>query len=224
MRVEIDLVDTEYERLLEVLRPFIDAGRVEASIPAGPAVSASEPAASAVVPELMSNGSAGRPVAAAGAVAALPVTAAPVDSDAGLSALGDGGDRDLLADLTVIAAGRVRVGLVEAASSLRQLDPVAYAGWADRVLARELPEAAKPYNDQSGRWVSTKKILTARGLVRHRRKSSKSRKSLNSASRSGVAKRSFQNEVDVSVVDDKRLSDLPFDLSSRGQWKLDKSF
>ncbi|WP_224388965.1 hypothetical protein [Pseudonocardia sp. ICBG1293] len=39
-----------------------------------------------------------------------------------------------------------------------------------------------------------------------------------------VAKRSFQNEVDVSVVDDKRLSDLPFDLSSRGQWKLDKSF
>ncbi|WP_255660512.1 hypothetical protein [Pseudonocardia sp. ICBG1293] len=36
--------------------------------------------------------------------------------------------------------------------------------------------------------------------------------------------RSFQNEVDVSVVDDKRLSDLPFDLSSRGQWKLDKSF
>ncbi|WP_224390442.1 hypothetical protein [Pseudonocardia sp. ICBG1293] len=37
-------------------------------------------------------------------------------------------------------------------------------------------------------------------------------------------KRSFQNEVDVSVVDDKRLSDLPFDLSSRGQWKLDKSF
>ncbi|WP_224392844.1 hypothetical protein [Pseudonocardia sp. ICBG1293] len=60
--------------------------------------------------------------------------------------------------------------------------------------------------------------------MRHRRKSSKSRKSLNSASRSGVAKRSFQNEVDVSVVDDKRLSDLPFDLSSRGQWKLDKSF
>ncbi|WP_224391418.1 hypothetical protein [Pseudonocardia sp. ICBG1293] len=39
-----------------------------------------------------------------------------------------------------------------------------------------------------------------------------------------VPKRSFQNEVDVSVVDDKRLSDLPFDLSSRGQWKLDKSF
>ncbi|WP_224389361.1 hypothetical protein [Pseudonocardia sp. ICBG1293] len=38
------------------------------------------------------------------------------------------------------------------------------------------------------------------------------------------SKRSFQNEVDVSVVDDKRLSDLPFDLSSRGQWKLDKSF
>ncbi|WP_224393113.1 hypothetical protein [Pseudonocardia sp. ICBG1293] len=39
-----------------------------------------------------------------------------------------------------------------------------------------------------------------------------------------LPKRSFQNEVDVSVVDDKRLSDLPFDLSSRGQWKLDKSF
>ncbi|WP_224389120.1 hypothetical protein [Pseudonocardia sp. ICBG1293] len=39
-----------------------------------------------------------------------------------------------------------------------------------------------------------------------------------------LVKRSFQNEVDVSVVDDKRLSDLPFDLSSRGQWKLDKSF
>ncbi|WP_224388896.1 hypothetical protein [Pseudonocardia sp. ICBG1293] len=45
------------------------------------------------------------------------------------------------------------------------------------------------------------------------------------ASRTPAAiKRSFQNEVDVSVVDDKRLSDLPFDLSSRGQWKLDKSF
>ncbi|WP_224388985.1 hypothetical protein [Pseudonocardia sp. ICBG1293] len=47
----------------------------------------------------------------------------------------------------------------------------------------------------------------------------------NSTSRSETtSKRSFQNEVDVSVVDDKRLSDLPFDLSSRGQWKLDKSF
>ncbi|WP_224389037.1 hypothetical protein [Pseudonocardia sp. ICBG1293] len=43
-------------------------------------------------------------------------------------------------------------------------------------------------------------------------------------STAGRSKRSFQNEVDVSVVDDKRLSDLPFDLSSRGQWKLDKSF
>ena len=33
MRVEVDLVEAEYQRLLQALQPFIDAGRVEASIP-----------------------------------------------------------------------------------------------------------------------------------------------------------------------------------------------
>lgn len=33
MRVEIDLCAAEYERLLEVLGPYIEAGRVEASAP-----------------------------------------------------------------------------------------------------------------------------------------------------------------------------------------------
>lgn len=33
MRIEIDLASSEYQRLLEALRPFIDAGRVEASVP-----------------------------------------------------------------------------------------------------------------------------------------------------------------------------------------------
>jgi hypothetical protein len=35
MRIEIDLAAGEYRRLLEVLRPYIDAGRVEASVPTG---------------------------------------------------------------------------------------------------------------------------------------------------------------------------------------------
>lgn len=33
MRIAIDLADSEYRRLLEALQPFIDAGRVEASLP-----------------------------------------------------------------------------------------------------------------------------------------------------------------------------------------------
>ncbi|MDN5913619.1 MAG: Lsr2 family protein [Pseudonocardia sp.] len=33
MRIEIDLAGLEYRRLLEALRPFIDAGRVEAAAP-----------------------------------------------------------------------------------------------------------------------------------------------------------------------------------------------
>lgn len=33
MRVEIDLADPEYSKLLDLLRPYLDAGRVEASIP-----------------------------------------------------------------------------------------------------------------------------------------------------------------------------------------------
>lgn len=33
MRIEIDLASIEYRRLLEALQPFIDAGRVEASVP-----------------------------------------------------------------------------------------------------------------------------------------------------------------------------------------------
>lgn len=33
MRIEIDLASAEYRRLLDALRPFIDAGRVEASAP-----------------------------------------------------------------------------------------------------------------------------------------------------------------------------------------------
>lgn len=33
MRVAIDLAGSEYRRLIEALQPFIDAGRVEASVP-----------------------------------------------------------------------------------------------------------------------------------------------------------------------------------------------
>ena len=33
MRIEIDLADPEYTKLLNMLRPYLDAGRVEASIP-----------------------------------------------------------------------------------------------------------------------------------------------------------------------------------------------
>lgn len=33
MRIAIDLADSEYRRLIEALQPFIDAGRVEASVP-----------------------------------------------------------------------------------------------------------------------------------------------------------------------------------------------
>ncbi|MBC3192290.1 Lsr2 family protein [Pseudonocardia sp. C8] len=33
MRIQIDLAGSEYRRLLETLKPFIDAGRVDASVP-----------------------------------------------------------------------------------------------------------------------------------------------------------------------------------------------
>ncbi|HTK62100.1 MAG TPA: histone-like nucleoid-structuring protein Lsr2 [Pseudonocardia sp.] len=33
MRVEIDLASSEYRKLLELLQPYIDAGRIEASAP-----------------------------------------------------------------------------------------------------------------------------------------------------------------------------------------------
>jgi hypothetical protein len=33
MRIEIDLASREYKRLLDVLRPYTEAGRVEASVP-----------------------------------------------------------------------------------------------------------------------------------------------------------------------------------------------
>jgi hypothetical protein len=33
LRVEIDLADAEYRKLLEMLRPYMDAGRLEASAP-----------------------------------------------------------------------------------------------------------------------------------------------------------------------------------------------
>lgn len=39
MRIEIDLASVEYRRLLEALQPFIDAGRVEASVPGTAALS-----------------------------------------------------------------------------------------------------------------------------------------------------------------------------------------
>lgn len=35
MRIDIDLAGAEYRKLLELLRPYIDAGRVEASLPGG---------------------------------------------------------------------------------------------------------------------------------------------------------------------------------------------
>jgi hypothetical protein len=34
MRLQIDLAEDEYQKLLVLLRPYIDAGRVEASTPA----------------------------------------------------------------------------------------------------------------------------------------------------------------------------------------------
>lgn len=33
LRVEIDLADVEYRKLLDILRPYMDAGRLEASAP-----------------------------------------------------------------------------------------------------------------------------------------------------------------------------------------------
>jgi len=35
MRIELDLAGTEYRKLLELLRPYLDAGRVEAALPDG---------------------------------------------------------------------------------------------------------------------------------------------------------------------------------------------
>jgi hypothetical protein len=37
MRIEIDLAPGEYDKLLSALRPYLDAGRIEASIPDGAA-------------------------------------------------------------------------------------------------------------------------------------------------------------------------------------------
>ncbi len=167
MRIEIDLVDTEYERLLEALRPFIDAGRVEASIPTAPAVSGS-----AAGSEFISTGGSG---ATSGDAVVAPAAAPAPAVSGSVAGAGDGGGRDLLADLTVIAAGRARVKVVEAAASLQQLDPVAYAGWSTpRILVRHLPYVAKPYSADGGRWISTKKIIAARGVARRRQKKAKS--------------------------------------------------
>lgn len=33
MRVELDLAGAEYRKLLEILRPYLDAGRIEAAMP-----------------------------------------------------------------------------------------------------------------------------------------------------------------------------------------------
>ncbi|GAA1835287.1 hypothetical protein GCM10009836_12070 [Pseudonocardia ailaonensis] len=35
MRVELDLAGKEYEKLLVLLRPYLDAGRIEAALPEG---------------------------------------------------------------------------------------------------------------------------------------------------------------------------------------------
>jgi hypothetical protein len=40
MRIDIDLAASEYRKLLELLRPYIDAGRVEASAPDFPTTAA----------------------------------------------------------------------------------------------------------------------------------------------------------------------------------------
>lgn len=35
MRIEIDLADPEYSKLLKLLQPYLDVGRIEASVPGG---------------------------------------------------------------------------------------------------------------------------------------------------------------------------------------------
>lgn len=44
MRIAIDLADSEYRRLIAALQPFIDAGRVEASVPDAGSLPARAPA------------------------------------------------------------------------------------------------------------------------------------------------------------------------------------
>lgn len=134
MRVEIDLVESEYQRLLQALQPFIDAGHVDASIP-------------------------------------TPTAASPTGTGPA-----HGQHRDLLTDLTTIAAGRTRVSLHEAVASLHQLDPGAYRTWTTRTLAKALPDTAKPYNDKEGRWLSLRNIITARGISTTRHPNKKRRK------------------------------------------------
>ncbi|WP_181781988.1 Lsr2 dimerization domain-containing protein [Pseudonocardia pini] len=43
MRIEIDLAGPEYKKLLDKLRPYVDAGRVEASVPNLPGAGRSQP-------------------------------------------------------------------------------------------------------------------------------------------------------------------------------------
>lgn len=90
---------------------------------------------------------------------------------------GNGQPRDLLADLTTIAAGRTRVSLHEAVASLHQLDSGAYRTWTTRTLAKALPDRAKPYSDKDGRWLSLRNIIAARGIstTRHPKKTREQR-------------------------------------------------
>jgi hypothetical protein len=57
MRIEIDLADPEYAKLLDMLRPYLDAGRVEASIssaaqlPSGRAATPGRPSSTSLTRE-----------------------------------------------------------------------------------------------------------------------------------------------------------------------------
>ncbi|WP_226351922.1 hypothetical protein [Pseudonocardia sp. ICBG601] len=169
MRIEIDLLDTEYERLLDVLRPFIDAGRVEASIPTAPTV----PAVSASV-----------------SIASAPVPAVGVGVDSSARGLGGSGEsvvgdtapegesRELLADVAVVMAGRRRVLSREVVLSLQQLAPGVYGAWSQSRLSRELPASAKPYGDFGGMYVSLQKVIAARNAARRTAKKKPTKKEI----------------------------------------------
>ena len=170
MRVEIDLVDTEYERLLATLQPFIDAGRIEASIPAIPTIPdapASTSTVSAPVPT----------VASATAFPAQGLGAAS-ESEAGDAVAGE--PRELLADVAVVMAGRRRVLSREVVLSLQQLAPRVYGTWTQYRLSRELPPTAKPYGDVGGMYVSLQKVIAARNTARRAAKKKSTKKRIKS--------------------------------------------
>ena len=51
MRIEIDLADPEYAKLLKLLQPYLDVGRIEASVPAGMTRRSAPPSGTALTAE-----------------------------------------------------------------------------------------------------------------------------------------------------------------------------